>query len=110
MNYQEFQQKFPNEQLSELEIAALNEHGNPELLMRDGEPFNIKQAEIETGLTLNNDQLLLPAEVLLKKHKITYGDAPAYGSEVLGLINTLTRLLLVSRNENEKLKNSFLTT
>lgn len=44
MNYEEFKKTFPDEQLSEQEIAELNQHGKPELLLRGGEPFNVDEA------------------------------------------------------------------
>ena len=52
-------------------------------------------------MELSDSDLLLPAEELLKKHKITYGDAPAYSSEVIGLINMLTRMLFMERKKSQ---------
>jgi len=55
-------------------------------------------------MKIEDKDLLLPAEKLLAKHKIEHGEAPAYNSEVLGLINQLKRMVLQRDRHIFKLK------
>jgi len=45
-------------------------------------------------MEITDKDLTRPAEELLARHKIEHGEAPAYNSSVIGLINQLCKMVL----------------